>query len=203
MKRFALLLFALVGAVGLANAQMIRPSGVVKQTRVKIEREKTTIGVWSDEVGRITHSVGALASLDYAGLDYTAQYRLSPLLSVGAGIWGGYGDWYDDKIGVELRANVRVHPLALFKSESQFQPYVSVWAGYITPNLWIIYNGGNQNGGKEWGHHPFALTFEAGCDAYKWGRPLFLSFNLNMNTFDDYDEEYWLFGAYLKGGIKF
>ena len=87
MKRFALLLFALVGAVGLANAQMIRPSGVVKQTRVKIEREKTTIGVWSDEVGRITHSVGALASLDYAGLDYTAQYRLSPLLSVGAGIW--------------------------------------------------------------------------------------------------------------------
>ena len=197
MKKLLITILALVGFATLAQAQIVR-SAVVKKTNVVVEKEKTTAGAWGDEIGRIVHFVGIQTDfLDVAGLDYAAQYRFSPLFSAGVGIWGGYGDWYEDKLGIELRANSRIHPMALFNPHTPYQPFVSLWAGYSTPNMY-------EKRVNDYGYKPFVATIEAGCDIYTSKRPIQLSLNLNFLSFEDgHDHQEIHCYFYLKGGIKF
>jgi hypothetical protein len=200
MKRFCLTLLILVSAVSLANAQIIRSSGVVKKTRVSVEREKTEkvktneTYSWQNEVGRITHSAGVVIGSDFDMLmlmaDYNAQYRFSPLLSAGGGIWAGW--WWPfgilsiGHVGFEPRVNIRIHPLAESHPNSPFQPYASLNLGTLLPPFEV--DGGNYGYGVDsWA----ILTGEIGCDWYHKGRTLFAS--ININSFHEYE---WGEGEY-------
>ena len=204
MKRFCLTILVLVGSVSLANAQMIRPSGVVKQTRVKIERERPTAGDWSNEVGRFSHSVGALVGYNYtdevnAGVDYTVQYRFGSFVSVVAGLWAGYWFYFDNDWGVELRGGVKIHPIASTFPESEFQPYIAGWVGVLLPPYTYMSNGGAAYGLGSL----FIPTLEIGCDVCRYSKPLYISLNINMvKKYMDY-EDYMIPGVYLKAGVKF
>lgn len=206
MKRFCLTLLVLVSAVSLANAQIIRSSGVVKKTRVSVEREKTEkvktneTYSWQNEVGRITHSAGVVLGSDFDMLmlmaDYNAQYRFSPLFSAGVGAWVGMWGGYDDEFGLNLRANVKFHPLATLRPESKYQPYIALWGDVIIPNADYTWAGTD----------PIAMTAEIGCDIYGNHRPLFVAFSLNIRN--DWGNEYmfWEESVYspcLKVGMKF
>ncbi len=201
MKKLIITLLALVGAASLANAQMIRPSGVVKQTRVKIERERPTAGDWGDEVGRLSHSVGALVGYNdtdevNAGVDYTAQYRFGSYVSVVAGLWAGYWYYFDDDFGIELRGGVKIHPIASTFPESEFQPYIAGWVGVLLPPY--ISDSGAYGLGSA-----FIPTLEIGCDVYRYSKPLYISLNINrVEEVMDY-EDYTIPGVYLKAGVKF
>lgn len=204
MKRLYLTLLLLVSTVCLANAQMIRPSGVVRKTKVKIEREKTN-GSWADEIGRWTHSAGALAGSDWddvmLAVDYTLQYRFNPLLSAGFGAWCGVWCAYEDFFGIDLRANLKIHPLANIKPDSRFQPYVALWGDIIIPN------NDSKNSMAEYGTDVLAGTAELGCDIYGSRFPIYISLNLNIrNDYGEYEWDVWdelVYSVFLKGGIKF
>ena len=198
MKKFCLTLLVLMGVTSLANAQIIRPAGVVRQTTVKVEREKTA-GHWENEVGRLTHSVGALVGNNdcgeiNAGIDYTAQYRFNPYLSVVAGLWAGTWYYFEDDWGIELRGGAKVHPLATSFPNSKFQPYIAVWAGILFPPY------------MEYGYglgSVFIPILEIGCDIYRFSKPLFISLNINrVKEYMDH-EDYMIPGIYLKAGLKF
>lgn len=206
MKRFCLTLLVLVSAVGLANAQIIRSSGVVKKTRVSVEKERTEkietneTYAWQNEIGRITHSAGALIGSDFDMwmfvADYNAQYRFSPLFSAGVGAWVGMWGSYQDEFGLNLRANVKLHPLATALPESKYQPYIALWGDVIIPSADYTWGGTD----------PVAMTAEIGCDIYGNHNPLFVALSLNIRN--DWGEEYmkWeelVYSPCLKVGVKF
>ena len=210
MKRFCLALLALVGAASLANAQIIRPAGVVRQTTVKVEREKTA-GHWENEVGHWTHSVGALVGKDVTvakeedsiiAVDYNLQYRFNPLFSAGIGAWCGFSDNYEDDFGMNLRANLKLHPLATIAPESKYQPYLALWGEWLIPNDEV------HNNSEGDGTDALAWTAELGCDIYGGRFPFYISLNATLR--EDYTrspvgapQPYAMVCLILKGGIKF
>lgn len=202
MKRLLTITLSLLALSTIASAQVVR-SGVVRRTTNRVQVEEQTApeesvasdAVYQHEIGTYTHSVSAVFGWDeygdeLVGVDYTVQYRFSPLLSAGGGIWAGW--WWPFGIlsighfGFEPRVNIRIHPLAESHPNSPFQPYASLNLGTLLPPFEV--DGGNYGYGVDsWA----ILTGEIGCDWYRKGRTLFAS--ININSFHEYE---WEVGEY-------
>lgn len=228
MKRTLLLILVLLGTSAIVNGQaIIRSGGVVRRTTnvVKIEqeerekpakKERNEGVVYEHEIGTFTHSGGLVLAYDEYGevpfgLDYNIQYRFSPLFSAGAGAWLGAWNAFGG-FGFEPRINGKVHPLATYMPNSEFQPYVALWIGTPIPRLEY------KAAGYENGVDSFVLfSPEIGCDWYRDGRTWFASLTFNSyreyewNSYYDswsgnyYDDtnEWSIITCFLKVGLRF
>ncbi len=222
MKRTLLLILVLLGTSAIVNGQaIIRSGGVVRRTTnvVKIEQEekgkiaqKDSEGaVYDDEIGTFTHSAGALVGTDITdakdedsiiALDYNLQYRFNPLFSAGVGVWCGLSDNYEGDFGMNLRANLKLHPIATIAPGSKYQPYLALWGEWLIPNDEV------RNSSEGDGTNALAVTTEVGCDIYGGRFPFYISLNTTLR--EDYKEssvgqhfEYPMVCLILKGGIRF
>jgi len=226
MKRTILTFIFFIGFATLLSGQVVR-SGVVRRTTnvVKVEEKKPEKPVYSTpyghEIGHFTHSAAIILGYeDYGdeifGLEYSAQYRFSPLFSAGGGIWAGW--WWPFGIlplhhfGFEPRINGKFHPLAEKFPKSPFQPYAALWIGTLIPRY------ENKTSNYEQSIDSYVIfTPEIGCDWYTGGRTLFaaISFNWYKESewsayYDSWSGEYhdsfndWtIFNFMLKAGIRF
>lgn len=214
MKRQLLFLIFLLSST-LLSAQVVR-SGVVRRTTnvVKLEEKEKEKPVYSTpyghEIGRLTHFVGGGIGADSVSLtlslDYALQYRWSESLSAGVGVSGGYSSVYDDKFGINLRANIKYHILAKSQPTNLLQPFVALWLEYAIPYAEHSY----YPEFKEYGSYPLGGTIEIGADLYKYKYPMYLSLNLYLRQAYEFystsmaeDKEGIVVAPSVRVGIKF
>lgn len=130
MKKLIITLTLLLACCEMADAQLIVASRGVT-TRHRKEREKTPkdefvkdnkIGTWEQYLG-----IPISISSTEIGLNYSALYRLTPILSAGGG--GGLLLNYEKPLP-ELYGTIHANLFTKTLSRSRFSPYVGINTGF-------------------------------------------------------------------------
>ena len=130
MKKLIITLALLLAFGEVADAQLIVASRGVT-TRHRRERENTPkeefskedkVGTWEQYVGMF---IPELLDAERVSLNYSALYRLTPILSAGAG--GGIS--FDELFLPELYSTIHVNLFTKTLSQSRFSPYVGINTG--------------------------------------------------------------------------
>lgn len=209
MKKVLVLLCLLIGLSWSIDAQQVGSVGIVRKTVTSTPKKPKEIKVrhWQAELKEWTHSVGLLGGLSPNGLgpvalDYNAQYRFNSALSVGFGAWGGCSSFaFKDDFGVELRANVKVHPFANTSNGKRI-PFLALWGGY-----WLPRNPQDAYADSFWSVEPWVATAEVGCDFYGKGVcSRYIALNVSMvkqKNLEYVVSDIWATLAYIKIGLRF
>lgn len=129
MKKLIITLTLLLACCEMADAQLIVASRGVT-TRHRKEREKTPkdefvkdnkIGTWEQYLG-----IPISISSTEIGLNYSALYRLTPILSAGGG--GGFSFDFENFLP-ELYGTIHANLFTKTLSRSRFSPYVGINTG--------------------------------------------------------------------------